>query len=95
MQEAPSGLWMALSWLFNPVVLVGIILLLVFLVIVGRSQLAHSRQFLALTKYEMGTERKESRARLRHVRKVLSTPIYVINIIWLVVKRNVNSTPKH
>ncbi|KAG6552212.1 hypothetical protein Mapa_006060 [Marchantia paleacea] len=68
-QKAPSGLWLTVQWLTNPAVLLGVILLLVFGVVLLQSKLVQSRQFLALTKHEMGMQRREASERLTRVRQ--------------------------
>ncbi|BBN18409.1 hypothetical protein Mp_8g02240 [Marchantia polymorpha subsp. ruderalis] len=70
-QKAPSGLWLTVQWLTNPAVLLGVILLLVFGVVLLQSKLVQSRQFLALTKHEMGMQRREASEKLTRVRQTV------------------------
>ncbi|KAL2609164.1 hypothetical protein R1flu_027737 [Riccia fluitans] len=68
-KRAPQGLWLTIQWLVNPAMLLGVILLLVFGVVLLQSKLVQSRQFLSLTKHELGMQRREASERLTRVRQ--------------------------
>ncbi|CAM6086021.1 unnamed protein product [Calypogeia fissa] len=76
MQKAPSSLWLAFTWILNPAVLIGVIFFLIFIVVLVQSQLIETRQFLALTKFEMGSQRKEANEKLKRLRQGVQTSLH-------------------